>query len=88
MVITYANAAPVTIVAARSPQNLRQVQGGRVGQPRRMSSPQQKRGARGGGGIRRGTRGGARGGRGGNVKTPTAAELDAELDAYITANKS
>lgn len=86
MMITYANATPVTIVQSSSPRNLRQVQGGRVGQPRRMSSPP-KRGARGAG-VTRGRGGGTRGGRGGKIKTPTAAELDAELDAYVTANKS
>lgn len=85
MSITYANAAQVTVVAT-SPRNLRQVQGGRVGQPRRMNSPVKRGGAiagrRGGRGAGGGTRGG---GRGGKTKAPTAAELDAELDAYITA---
>ncbi|ODM90795.1 THO complex subunit 4-A [Orchesella cincta] len=81
MVIKWAN--PPTTPAPRT-GGLRQVQGGRVGD---------RRGGGGGGGG--GGRGGARGsrgsgGRGGAAKTktvtPTAAELDAELDAYVSAN--
>lgn len=79
MAITWANPPP-----AASPRTaIRQVQGGRVDR-------------RGGGGARGGFRGGrgGRGGRGrgaaggGGKKTtpPTAAELDAELDAYVSQN--
>jgi len=93
MMITYANAAPtVTVVQQSPPRTLRQVQGGRINRSP-GGGPRRGRGgggalAGGGGGIRRG-RGGARGGgggRGGKQKAPTAAELDAELDAYVSAN--
>jgi len=91
MMIAYANAAPVTVVQQSPPRTLRQVQGGRIN---RSPGGGPRRGGRGGGGalgggVRRGRGGGARGGgggRGGKQKAPTAAELDAELDAYVSAN--
>lgn len=86
MVIKWANPPPTPT----SPRvgALRQVQGGRVGDRRRGAGT---RGSpRGGGGRGRGAGGGGGGGgRGGKAKkklTPTAAELDAELDAYVSAN--
>jgi len=83
MVIKWTNPPPTP---APRVGGLRQVQGGRVSDSRRGGS------GRGGGGTRgRGAgrgRGGGGGGRGGKAKqvTPTAAELDAELDAYVSAN--
>jgi len=72
---------PTTPVTSPRVGSLRQVQGGRVGV---------RRGA--GGGGRGGRGGGARGGRGGGGRgakktpAPSLADLDAELDAYISAN--
>ena len=84
MSITWAGAEAA---AAASPQKggLRQLQGGRINRTSAVGG----RGRGGARGIRGGTRGrgagGKRGGRGG--ATPkTAAELDAELDAYIKEN--
>jgi len=85
MVIKWANPPPTP--ASPRTGGLRQVQGGRVGD-RRMRGG----GGRGSGGAPRGAggrgRGSSRGGRGGKAKpaAPTAAELDAELDAYVNAN--
>jgi len=81
MMITYANAAPVTVVETH-PVTLRQVEDGRV---HRYPRGALRRGGGAYGGVRRG-RGGGRGGGSRGVKAPTAAELDAELDAYVSAN--
>ncbi len=91
MVIKWAN--PPTPTATPRPGGLRQIQGGRVGDRRQGGGGRGAggggrggRGGRGGGGGRGAISGG--GGRGGKAKTatPTAAELDAELDAYVSAN--
>jgi len=86
MAITFANAAVVTTMAVSPRSSLRQIQGGRIGQRRGQAPARGFRGARGSRGVGRGA-GGAGAGRGGKkTVTPTAAELDAELDAYISAN--
>uniref|UniRef100_A0A1B6LBK6 RRM domain-containing protein n=1 Tax=Graphocephala atropunctata TaxID=36148 RepID=A0A1B6LBK6_9HEMI len=57
---------------------------------RRPTAGRFGRGGASGGGFRRGGRGGARGGgggRGARTSVPTAAELDAELDAYVSKIK-
>jgi len=84
MQITFANVTTTTVTSPQQQQPmraLRQIRGGRVGAKNNVSPTRRGGGGRGG----RGT-GAARGGRGGKTKAPTAAELDAELDAYISAN--
>lgn len=62
----------------------------RLGAPRRTGPMQGvRRGGNRGGGVggRRGAAGGGGGGRRGNAVVPTAAQLDAELDAYVNKVK-
>lgn len=90
MAISWASgSAPAAPTSPRG-GNLRQIQGGRIN---RTSGGGGGRGGgfKGGRGGRGGFGGGKRGGGGGRgggaaAKQPTAAELDAELDAYIKAN--
>ena len=79
MSITWANAAPAATqqVSPRG-SGLRQIQGKRIGRPNKGGT---FRGGRGGGGRGRGGRGGRQ-----TTKQPTAEELDAELDAYVSQN--
>jgi len=88
MVITFANAATVVAVSPQRTGGLRQVQGGRIGRRGTGGAVSGGRGTiRGGRGRGAGGRGASRGGGGKKpAGTPTAAELDAELDAYISAN--
>jgi len=84
MVIKWANPPPTASPVRAT--GLRQVQRGRVGDRRIRGGGSRGTGDTRGGG---GGRGRGRGGRGGGkAKTPapTAAELDAELDAYVNAN--
>jgi THO complex subunit 4 len=92
MDITWANAAPA-VTAAPVPRALARVSGGRVARTNSSGAVGGGGGGRGrGAGGLKGTRGVARGGRGGGrgrggrtqTKTPTAEELDAELDAYVS----
>lgn len=83
MSISWANSAATTQQQV-SPRGggLRQIQGKRI----------QRTSGGGGGGFRGGRggrgRGGGRGARqGGSTKAPTAEELDAELDAYVSQNQ-
>lgn len=84
MAITWAGAE---VAAAASPKGgLRQLQGGRINRASAGTGRGRgARGSRGAGGRGRGAAGGKRGGRGGGAPK-TAAELDAELDAYIKQN--
>ncbi|CAG7714182.1 unnamed protein product [Allacma fusca] len=84
MAISWANSAVATQQVSPRGSGLRQIQGKRIN---RTSG-----GGGGGGGFRGGRggrgRGGGRGGRpGGSTKAPTAEELDAELDAYVSQNQ-